>query len=288
MASPLALWHLLSLDAPTVAVLWTWFIARVSGVRLPSASPLAMALAVWIIYASDRLLDAGRAHTAAAHADLEARHRFHDRHRRAFTVSIAVSAVVLAALLPLLDATALRLYLSEGALLLVWFAALHVTHSAHRLPKEIAVGIFFSAAVFIPTVARNPALRPALVLPALLLAVLCALNCLFIYAWEHAETVGSRRHGAAPHPTTRFALQRLSVIATTEIVSAIALAAVNEGTPRLIAVACALSSAMMLWLHQNHGQYSQARLSRIHLRAAADLVLLTPGLALAWLALSSR
>jgi hypothetical protein len=223
-----------------------------------------------------------------AMAELEARHYFHHRHRRPFVVGIALASIALRGLLPLLDHAALRLYLVEGGLLIAWFLVVHATRNAHRLPKEIAVGVFFSAAVFIPTVARNPALRPALALPALLLAVLCALNCLFIYAWEHAGTVGGHRHGAAPHPTTRFALQRLSVIATTEIVSAIAVAAVNEGAPRLIAVACALSSAMMLWLHQSHGQCSQGRLSRVHLRAAADLALLTPALALAWLAFSSR
>ena len=56
--TPLTLWHLLSLDAPTVAVLWTWFIARTNHVHLPLASLAAMALAVWILYAADRFLDA--------------------------------------------------------------------------------------------------------------------------------------------------------------------------------------------------------------------------------------
>ena len=57
-SGPLVLWHLLSLDAPTVAALWTWFIARANHIRLPLASPVAMALAVWMLYAADRLLDA--------------------------------------------------------------------------------------------------------------------------------------------------------------------------------------------------------------------------------------
>lgn len=295
IASPLALWHLLSLDAPTVAALWTWFIGRAAGVHLPVASPLAMALAVWILYAADRLLDSraldfvgGVPVRSGAMAEFEARHYFHHRHRGSFVVGIALASTALGGLLPLLDNAALRLYLVEGTLLIAWFLVVHATRSAHRLPKEIAVGVFFSAAVFVPTVARNPAMRIALALPALLLGVLCGLNCLFIYAWEHAGTWSDRNGGATPHPTTRFALQRLSAIATTEIVSAVALATFSEGAPRLIAVACALSSAMLLWLHQNRGQCSQGGLARIHLRAAADLVLLTPALALAWLAFSSR
>ena len=62
---------------------------------------------------------------------------------------------------------------------------LHATGSAHRLPKEIAVGLFFSAATFIPSVGREPGLRAEFLPAAILFAVLCSLNCLFIYAWEH-------------------------------------------------------------------------------------------------------
>jgi len=295
IASPLALWHLLSLDAPTVAALWTWFIGRAAGVHLPAASPLAMALAVWILYAADRLLDArvldaggDSSVPTLALMQFEARHYFHYRHRRAFLAGIASASIALGALLPLLDAAALHLYLLEGTLLAGWFLMVHTTRSGHRLPKEIAVGIFFSAAVFIPTVARSPALRPALALPALLLGVLCALNCLFIYAWEHAELRGAQKcaGGPQPHSTTRFAIKHLTAIAIAELVSAAAVSALGHGSIRLIAAASALSSALLLALHQAGRRRSS--LTRIHLRAAADLALLTPALALAWLALFSQ
>ena len=74
-AGVLRLWHLLSLDAPTVAALWTVFVARAVRVELPWNVPVAMFAAVWAIYAADRLLDAGR------QENLEARHRFHGVHR---------------------------------------------------------------------------------------------------------------------------------------------------------------------------------------------------------------
>ena len=45
-------WHLLSLDAPTVATLWTIFVARACRVELPASFAGAMFLAVWIIYAA--------------------------------------------------------------------------------------------------------------------------------------------------------------------------------------------------------------------------------------------
>ena len=52
------MWHLLSLDAPTVAAVWVVFVGRSVGVRLPWVEPAAMFVAVWMIYAADRLLDA--------------------------------------------------------------------------------------------------------------------------------------------------------------------------------------------------------------------------------------
>jgi hypothetical protein len=295
--SPLALWHLLSLDAPAVAALWTWFVARAVNVRLPLASPVAMALAVWILYAADRLLDARlldehsanawtgevASHVASPYDRLEARHLFHHRHRPAFASAIVAAALALAALLPALNPAAIRLSLVEGTLLAAWFLVLHATHSAHRLPKEIAVGLFFSAAVFIPTVAREPALRPGLMPIAAIFAALCSLNCLFIYAWEHGDpTLANLGHRPAncspPHPTTRIALAHLTALNLTLTISAVALAvlyspsvAAAAAEERLVPCACALSAALLLLLHR-----IRHRLSRVHLRAAADLALLTP------------
>jgi hypothetical protein len=276
-ASPIALWHLLSLDAPTVAALWTWFIARCCHIRLPIASPAAMALAVWILYAADRLLDAARPGAADSDSDdLEARHLFHHRHRRRFLVGIALAASALALLLHTLDPAAIRLYLVEGALLIAWFVVLHATHSAHRLPKEIAVGLFFSAATFIPTIARSPALHPSLLPAAILFAALCSLNCLFIYAWEHDPP--SEMTPRPAHATTRVAVAHLPALTVVLAMAATALALFGSPSAKPIAAACAVAAALLLALHRHH-----RRLSRIDLRAAADLALLTPLLLLPFL-----
>lgn len=265
-ASPLALWHLLSLDAPTVAVLWTWFIARASRIRLPPVQLVAMALAVWSLYAADRLLDARALDKPCTRplAEFEARHLFHHRHAPAFLAGMTLAAVVLATLLPSLNPAAIRLYLAEGAVLCVWFLILHTTHFAQRLPKEIAVGLFFSAAVFIPTTVRQPAFRLALLPCALLFAALCGLNCLFISAWEHEGT--------------RLAPERLPTLAVVIAITGAALAIFDPNSPWPISFACALATILLLALdHHRH------RLSRIHLRAAADLALLTPLLLLPFL-----
>jgi len=297
----LARWHLLSLDAPTVAATWTWAVARACGMHLPRASLLAMGIAVWLLYAADRLLDArvldGPARECLSE-ELEARHFFHYRYRRRFAVGIGLAAVGLAVLLPSLAPAAMRLYAIEAAFLFAWFLVLHAgklqtVASRHRLPKEIAVGLFFAAAVFIPTVAREPGLRVRLLPAAGLLATACSLNCLAIYSWEHECWVyepfeqTARKHdpgrsgwGEGPDPfrchwTTRVALRHLVGLAA-------GLAAVGLGLAMVdcllwgrqvwtLPAACALSACLLLLLHR-----SRRRIDPTALRAAADVALLTP------------
>ncbi|SNT24297.1 hypothetical protein SAMN05421770_10638 [Granulicella rosea] len=284
--NPIVLWHLLSLDAPTVATLWTWFIARACHLRLPWESLAAMAFAVWILYAADRLLDARilNALPLAKHEELEPRHHFHHRHRPAFLAGIALCSLALTPLLLRLPAEALRLYLIEGALLVAWFLIIHISSGSRRLPKELAVGPFFAAATFIPTVSRLPAERPALLAPAILFSALCSLNCLYIYAWEHSGPKAKARHpersegflhfarssGGNPHPTTRFALNLLPLLTPALAIAGALLATLEPAIWRLPA-ACALSALALLTLHR-----LRARLDPTILRAAADLALLTP------------
>jgi hypothetical protein len=97
--NPLALWHLFSLDAPTIAALWTWFIASASHLRLPVVSTLSMFLTVWMLYAADRLLDT-RFIEITSKQDLEARHYFHHRHRSLFLTGILLASLAIAILLP--------------------------------------------------------------------------------------------------------------------------------------------------------------------------------------------
>jgi hypothetical protein len=279
--NPLARWHLLSLDAPTVAALWTWFIAASNQIHLPFVSALAMALAVWILYAADRLMDARTLDTQPhLFADLEPRHYFHHRHRTAFLTGILLVSIALALLLPRLEASAINLYLILGAFVFGYFVLIHVTrsaaaqHIAHRLPKEIAVGICFAAATFIPTVARHPELRLALVPPALLFGALCSLNCLYIYAWEHTH----HRRDVHVHPITRLALQHLSLLTTILAASSTALALFDPQSPWTISCAIAIAAILLLLLH-----HRRLTLDPVTLRAAADLALTTPILLLPFL-----
>lgn len=264
----LHLWHLLSLDAPTVAALWTWFIARAAGVQLTWAAVAAMFLAVWMLYVADRLLDAG----SGREAELEERHRFHRRHARAFLRGFGAAAVAVAILLSRLAPSALRLYALLAALLAAWLLLIHVRPqpSPRRLPKELAVGVFFAAAVFIPTVARSPGLRLELLPAAVLFAAVCALNCLFVYAWEHP---GSRSEA---HASTRWGTQFRRPIAWATVGCGIATAVAASMMPPLravqpLAAAAAASAGLLLLLDRRRHS-----LGRTSLRALADAALLTP------------
>ena len=316
----LALWHLLSLDAPTVATLWTLFIARCSHLTLPWTALAAMFVAVWMIYAADRLLDARILDAPIPDArlsepriseslisppHLEARHRFHHQHRSAFLSVILLSSFVLAALLHRTDPRALHLYVLLATLLAAWMVVIHsqplLLHirpslrdttsspspreaprrprSTRRLPKELAVGIFFPAAIFIPTLARtSPSaaavhllgwtanwLRPGLLPSALLFACICTLNCLCLYAWEHPAP------RLQAHWTTRWATAHLTQLALS-LLAASTIATLSLSLPvALPALACSVSTAALFALNRY-----RRRLSPLHLRAAADLVLLTP------------
>ena len=239
-----------------------------------------MAIGVWLLYAADRLLDSRAPHGPA----LEPRHYFHHRHRRAFVLGIVLAALALAALLPALDPQAIRLYLIEGSFLIGYFILIHATSSAHRLPKELAVGLFFAAAVFIPTIAKAPALRSTLLLPAALFSALCSLNCLFIYAWEHEAQPGHATQAGhetppslKPHPATSLALRYLRQLSLSLLLAAAALAVFSHqaSAARSIGLAIFTAAFFLLLLHR-----LRHTLAPTTLRAAADLALLTPVLLL--------
>ena len=254
--TPLALWHLLSLDAPTVAALWLIFAARATHTPIPSALPIAMFLAVWLLYAVDRLLDAHLLDARSPSHNLEPRHHFHRTHRTRFAFAILIATSTLAVLVPTLPLTLLRPYLLLAAALLAWFALIHLTR--FTLPKEFVPGFFFSAALFIPI---HP--PPA---AALAFTALCILNCLYIYHWESPHT-------APPHITTRLALRYLP-----QLTIALATVPLLVSSPTPLSVAISLAAILLLVLNHYH-----RRLAATTLRASADLALLTPLLILPFL-----
>jgi len=275
---PLQLWHLTSLDAPTVASVWTWFVARAFHARILPSELAAMFLAVWMIYAIDRLLDASAApqSSSASYTRLQPRHLFHLRHRRRLLAFFALASIALGLLLTRFPGSELVLDLALLAVLAGWFALVHRIARRFPLPKELAVGVFFPAAVFLPVFFHRPDLRTHLILPAVLFGLLCAVNALFIHRWEALpkEPPSTIRPEDA---LTQLLLHLHPLTALFCLGTAAAGLLIHEPASR-VDLASGLSTAGLLILDR-----ARLRFEPTDLRALADLVLLSPLLLTVWL-----
>jgi hypothetical protein len=269
-------WHLLSLDAPTVAALWSWFFARAMHLRLSLVPALLLALGTWLLYVTDRILDGLRERPGEL---LRERHRFHARHRTAFLVAASLLVVLLAwYVLTRMRPEARREDAWLAAFALLYLFTVHRrTTSTHpnppRLPKELAVGILFAAATAVPAWSRLNAgagLGKAQLAPAIVFfAMLCWINCVGIEKWEAGGPSPARSN---PHLTTRWASLHLRPIVTMIALFSLA-AALLAPTRGLMAVylAALLSSGLLFTLDARSAHFSP-----LHRRIAADAALLTP------------
>jgi hypothetical protein len=255
-------WHLLSLDAPTVAALWCWAFGRAVRLRLHPWLPVALALGTWLFYVADRLLDA----RFSPESMLQERHRFHRRHRRWFFAVAVPVAIGLALLVARMPGSLIAAYCVLGLLSLLYLGLVHLParargRSLRYFPKEFAVALLFAAATALPAwdaalrrTAGVPRNHPLLLLCPLF-AALCWLNCTAIEQWEQH----SRGH--------RIEWLAAAILAA----SCFSLFGLLNHPAGWLALAGALSAALFLIL-------DRSRLAAGGRRIAADLALLTPAL----------
>lgn len=271
--SPIRLWHLTSLDAPTVAVVWTLAFAWAAQVRLPMWIPVFVALAAWAVYIGDRLLDVRSALRAADLSGLRERHWFHHRHRR-LLVSLAITAGIAATGVAL---TLMPLAARERNSVLAAAALAYFTrvHSAGRwakmglkkfspvLKKELLVGLLFTAACTLPALSRAAPTGGERLWPlgaaAALFALLAWLNCHAIELWERSEST--------------LAARILLPACLLGICGLLLAWLMEHWAPRTagLATAGAASASLLAILDRFRN-----RLTPVALRAAADIALLTP------------
>ena len=285
---PLELWHLASLDAPTVAVVWSLSFAWAAGARLAAWIPPLLAFTVWAVYIFDRLLDARAALHTAELSRLRERHYFHWRYRRALLPAAIVSAFAAAGLILACMPMAAR---ERDSLLaaasLAYFARVHSGHRIRPflsalLTKELLVGLLFTTGCVLPALgalhAAHGALWP-LACAAAFFAALAWLNCHAIDRWESDIR---RESEIRPEPEARRGSPASSGFLLTA--AGVLLASIMLFSyPRIGALLFAgAASALLLALLDRQRE----KLSAVTLRTAADLVLLAPVplLALAWLA----
>src|SRR5580692_6919217 len=97
--APLRFWHLASLDAPTVAVVWSLGFAWAAGIHLPAWVPALLALGTWTAYICDRILDAHGALRKGNVQSLRERHFFHWRHRNVLAPLALLAGSIAAAII---------------------------------------------------------------------------------------------------------------------------------------------------------------------------------------------
>ena len=279
LARLLGWWHLTSLDAPTVAVCWCEALASITRVRLPLWVPVALGLGTWSIYLGDRLMDARR-----ALAPLRERHWFHWRHR-AVLLPVAIASLIVALAL-VLRRMPQAIRARDAVLALaaaIYFAAIHsgrgteareaepeirpetvarglrrfTLKSASRFAsKETFVGLIFAMVCAAPAATRAAGGYAVLIAPVAACFLLAWLNCWLIERWDAGRSGGY--------------LRQLALAAAASLAALLAFLG-HSGAAGWFLVAMAASALLLAWLERH-----RLRLGALVLRAAADLVLLTP------------
>jgi len=263
--TPLRLWHLCSLDAPTVAVVWSLSFAWAAGIHLPRWIPLLLALGTWSVYIFDRLLDSRKALRSSDLSSLRERHFFHWRHRRVLLPCAFVAAMVAIGIVYMFMPAGARGRNSVLALAaLAYFSGVHLPFAPRRRPvsamsKELLVGVLFTAGCVLPTLSRlaGTGIHAVSLLSIFaFFAALAWLNCSAIESWE--SRLGFRVGSAA------------LLLGSVGLATGFSLASVAPRGSALL-VAGAVSAFLLTMLDRVQG-----RVTPVALRSAADLVLLMP------------
>ena len=281
----LAYWHLASLDAPTVAVVWALAFAWAARVTLPGWTPALLALVAWPVYIADRLLDVRSAFRTAQADRLRQRHYFHWQFRQLFTplglISACAAAWIIVVWMPVAIRERNSILAAAG---LAYFSSVHAGRSFPRilsrifaplLAKETLVALIFTAACALPALGRattSSSMRAhsplwSLIPAILYFTILALLNCQSIERWESSESGQNSLHGSffSGFGVFPFAV----VLGLAGLVLAVALSS-NHRIALLVASG-AVAALLLAVLDRLRG-----RLTPLALRAAADLVLLTP------------
>lgn len=174
-----------------MAVAWLHVFSKTWRLYLPWAVYVSLALAVWVIYVADRLLDVSMLESNPSR--LEPRHRFHRDHRKIFRFALIVAALTTVGMVVTMMPIAIFTYLLIGGVLVAGFFGLSMISTqdsqdvAHT--KNVIAGVTFAYG----TAVMAHLYRYEFGIDAMLFsseficfAVLCILNISAIDLWEHA------------------------------------------------------------------------------------------------------
>ncbi len=265
---------ILSFDAPAVAFLWQWLLARSVNVTLHAQHAFILGASVWLAYVGDRWIEGWRLSRV-----FTLRHLFYQRWRwpvAGVWLAVLISDVGVA----LLELTApeFRAGLVLLAFVMTYLFSHQLVHRNHgwRAPKEVCVAVLLGGGVALFPLVQSPFACWLLMPPLVFFMLLCFVNCVLISAWE-CEV--DEMHGQ-----TSIALQFRRGMAFSTAApwvlagAAAAFTAVWAGDKARPAILCAIASSVSLGVVD----VLEPRFGRQLARVLADFALMTPVVPLLW------
>jgi 4-hydroxybenzoate polyprenyltransferase len=167
------LFNILSLDVAAGAVIGSLFFAKIFEVVPSIPSLISLGLTVWIIYTTDRLLDARDVVGEAA----SERHRFHQRHQKKLMLWLVLAMMIGFGLIFFLPTTILK----HGAMLSLVVVVYLLLRKHLYISKELLVATLYTIGVLLPVWPSNK-ISPDDFLFILLFFLIALLN-LIVFSW---------------------------------------------------------------------------------------------------------
>lgn len=270
--NPVVWLNLVCLDAPLVSVSWLWLFARIFHATVAPVGYAALFLTAWLIYFGDRLADT---YSLRDDEPRSLRHEFCRNHRRLWIGALAVIAAIDAYVVwRSIAGETLLAGAVIGSLALTYLVLNHSLRGAwgHVPLKEFAIGFLFAAGTLVLLFRALPATSGALLWSGTVFAWLGTFNCISIAYWERElDEAQGKVSFATRYPSVDRHLGKL--LAALALSTGAAAIIHREAAPIFACVS--VSSLLLAWLNSNRG-----RIGRDQRTALADLVLLTPLLAL--------
>lgn len=263
--------NLLSLDAPLVAMAWLYVFAKTWRLGYhPWEAYVSLGLGVWIIYVSDRLLDASLLRSGNEH--IEERHRFHWQHRKFFQIGLALAVACAVAVVVMKMPMAVYKHLLLGGVMVAGFFGLAML--ASQDPREVPHAKNTLAGL---TFAFGTAMTAHLYRyeydiydmfasrEFICFAVLCILNISAIDLWEHASRSADLEIKASDELSLTLPLTLLGA-------ASLAFAVLDsQQSNRPFFYAILTGAGLMYALNRNRNHFQMESL-----RVLADVTLLIP------------
>lgn len=181
------------------AVLSNRMVARLSDVEpIHWATPVALALVVFIIYTVDRLLDVRKDKADASSQSLTNRHQFHRRHAALLWRVVVVAAVVTLGLTFFLPGSVVKFGIALGGICAAYVGGVFRLPARHPalLLKEPLVAMLYTVGIWGSVWVQRPAVSRIEVTTCLMFAGIAFQNLLLFSVMERYETGSSVVHGS--------------------------------------------------------------------------------------------